>query len=177
MKKTLLAVVLAAAPAFAFAGTCASPGGPITVGSDTTPQITGNSCTDGESASFGGGICSGALPFDPSTPVALYTVTVGATNSFNIVVEDTAPFNAAIALLNPGACGATAPCYGGANDANAAGGGETLPDGGGDFPNNIPAGNYLAAVFSTDSAPANCGAFTLRVSNVLPVQLQSFTVG
>ena len=170
--KKILAIALSLATPVAFAQTCAAPGGPITAGGTT---VTGNTC--GTDNGFGGGICTGSQGFDPATTVAIYAVQVGATNNFHITVQDTAPYNAAIALINPGACGPLAPCYAQGNDANAAGGGETLPDGGGNFPANIPAGTYYAAVFSFDSAPAGCGAFSMTVHPVLPVQLQSFTVG
>lgn len=176
MKKTLLAVALSfVMPVAAFAGTCAAPGTPISVGS-ATAQVAGTTC-GGDAATFGGGICSGSQAFDPSTPVGIYQVNVGATNDFNIVITDTAPYNSAIALIGPGACGPTAACYAQGNDANAAGGGETLPDGGAHFPANVAAGTYYAAVFSFDTGAANCGAFTMTIGPTLPVQLQSFTVG
>ena len=173
MKKILAIALSLAAPA-AFAGTCAAPGTPISAG-DTNPQVTGTTC--GADAGFGGGICSGSQAFDPSTTVAIFQVEVGATNDFNIQVSDTAPYNAAVALIGPGACGPTAPCYASGNDANAAGGGETLPDGGAHFPPNVAAGTYYAAVFSFDSAPNNCGQFSMTIGPTLPVTLQSFTVG
>lgn len=176
MKKVLLAVGLSCAmPAVALAGTCSAPGAPITQGSSTA-QVVGTTC-GGDAASFGGGICSGSQAFDPATPVGIYEVQVGATNDFNIVIEDTAPYNAAVALIGPGACGPTAPCYASGNDANAAGGGETLPDGGAHFPANVAAGTYYAAVFSFDSGAASCGQFKMTIGPTLPVQLQSFTVG
>ena len=168
--KKILAIALSLATPIAFAQTCAAPGGPITAGGTT---VTGNTC--GTDNGFGGGICTGSQVFDPSTTVAIYAVQVGATNSFHITVEDTAPYNAAIALLGPAACGFAAPCVA-ANDANAAGGGETLPEGGGNFP-TLAAGTYYAAVFSTESGSAGCGQFSMTVHPVLPVQLQSFTVG
>lgn len=170
--KKILAVALCLATPVAFAGTCAVPGTAITVGGTT---VTGDSCS-GADTGFGGGICSGSQVFDPATPVAIYEVDVGATNSFNIIVADTAPFNAAIALIGPGACGPTAACAAQGNDANAAGGGETLPDGGGNFA-TLAAGVYYAAVFSFDSGAAGCGAYSMTVNPTLPVQLQSFTVG
>lgn len=174
MKKILAIALSLAAPA-AFAGTCAAPGPAITVGSNTAQIVDASSC--GTDAGFGGAICSGSQFFDPATTVAIYQIDVGATNEFNIIIADTAPYNAAVALLAPGACGPTAPCFASGNDANAAGGGETLPDGGADFPPNAPAGSYFAAVFSFDSAPGNCGTFSMTVTPTLPVSLQSFTVG
>lgn len=175
MKKALLAVALSCAmPAIAFAGTCAAPGTPITQGANA---VTGTTC-GGDAATFGGGICSGSQAFDPATPVAIYQIEVGATNNFNLVISGAgAAFNPAIALIAPGACGPTAPCYASGNDANGAGQGETLPDGGAMFPENIPAGSYYAAVFSFESGSASCGDFTLTAAPTLPVKLQSFTVG
>jgi hypothetical protein len=170
--KKILAVALCFATPVAFAGTCAAPGAPITQGGT---HIDGTTC--GADATFGGGICSGSQFFDPTTPVGIYQIEVGATNDFNLVVTDTAPYNAAIALIGPGSCGPVAPCFASGNDANAAGGGETLPDGGVHFAPNIAAGTYYAAVFSFDSGPAGCGAFGMDVGPTLPVQLQSFTVG
>lgn len=174
MKKTLLAIALCSlAPVVAFAGTCEAPGTPIT---QSANSVSGTTCTGGD-ATFGGGICSGSQAFDPATPVAIYAIQVGATNDFNLTVADSGGFNAAVALIAPGACGPTAPCYAQGNDANAAGGGETLPDGGAHFPANIPSGTYYAAVFSFDSGASSCGQFTLTAAPTLPVQLQSFTVG
>lgn len=169
--KKILAVALSLTASSAFAGTCADPGAPITTGGTS---VSGTTC--GADAGFGGAICSGSQFFDPATTVAIYEVQVGATNDFNVEVTDTAPYNAAVALINPGTCGPTAACYASGNDANAAGGGETLPDGGVNFPANIPAGSYYAAVFSFDSGPAGCGAFSMTVNPVLPVQLQSFSI-
>lgn len=165
--KNVLAIALCLATPAAFAQTCAAPGGPVT--QPTT--VTGNTCT-GADATFGGSICS-SQAITSGTPVAIYALTVGATNAFSIAVTDTAPFDSALALIGPGACSNATSCVD-SNDANAAGGGETLPQTG-SFAQQA-AGTYYAAVFSFNAGAAACGAFSMTVNPTLPVQLTNFSI-
>lgn len=173
MKNTLV-FALSLLATSAHAGTCAAPGPPLS-GGDGMPAVSGTTC--GADSTFGGAICTGSQPFHPTTTVAIYELIVGSSNDFELSVQDTAPYNAAVALIGPGACGPTAPCYAAGSDASPAGGGEYLPEGGGHFPPNIPAGSYYAAIFSFDVPPNNCGEFYMIAFPYLPVELQSFTVG
>lgn len=171
--KKVLAIALCFATPVAFAQTCATPGGPAN-GGNAPFVASGNTCTSGQAdLTFGGSICSGQN-ITSGTPVAIYQVTVGATNAFHLSVTDTAPFDSALALIGPGACSSATGCVD-SNDANAAGGGENLPDGGGNFATQ-GAGTYYAAVFSFNAGANACGAYTLTIHPTLPVELKSFSI-
>lgn len=170
--KKLIAVALCIATPAAFAQTCGAPGGPAT-GANTPFTVSGNTCTAGQAdTGFGGSICSGQN-ITSGTPVAIYAVTVGATNGFNFSVTDTAPFDSALALIGPGSCANSTGCVD-SNDANAAGGGERLPAAG-NFPQQSQ-GTYYAAVFSFNAGTAACGAYTLTINPTLPVELKNFSI-
>lgn len=170
MKNLLAACAISLFAPVAFAQTCAAPGGPVATAPTT---VSGNTCTAGTAdATFGGSICSGQT-ITSGTPVAIYAVTLGATNGFFMANTDTAPFDSALALIGPGACANSTGCVD-SNDNNAAGGGERLPQAG-NFPQQT-AGTYYAAVFSFNTGAAACGAYSLTINPTLPVELKSFAI-
>lgn len=166
MKKLCAVVFAALVSPVAFAQTCGAPGGPLTVAG--TP-ITGDSC--GGSNEFSQ-ICGGGLTAGGASRT--YQVQVGAGNSFTVTLTPTnASYDAAVFLVGPNACGATAPCAPGGDADNAGpGAAESIVLSG------LAAGTYYIVVSSTNlSDPGgSCGPFSLNITGTLPVEVQSFSV-
>ena len=171
MKKLLTACIISLFAPVAFAQTCAAPGGPAT-GANTPYTTTGTTC-GADTTSFGTSYCAGGI-VTPGAPAAVVQVNLGATNGFNVsMTTSTATFNPAIFLVGPTTCGSTAACVD-SNDANGAGMGEVLPSAGTNIAQQ-PAGTYYVVISSTTSA-SDCGAYSLTVNPVLPVELKTFSI-
>ncbi|MEP6605876.1 MAG: hypothetical protein ABJA60_07130 [Nitrosospira sp.] len=174
MKKVLIASLLAVCAPAAFAQTCTAPAGPANSGNVpfTTPAI--DTCTAGDSTSFGSSICGGQVM--QNQPVAIVQVDAGATNAFTVnVATTTAGFDPAVYLIGPGACGPATACAD-SNDANGPGATESLPSVGATL--TVAAGTYYLAVGTTNSGPGivGCGSVTITVNPTLPVELKNFSI-
>jgi hypothetical protein len=157
-----LAAVISA-PA-AFAQTCASPGGPVTV----SPSSFQSTCTAVDEFDS---ICGGSVSAIGTS--AVYQVNVGSPNAFSITVTpNSAGYDHAIFLIGPG-CAQTANCVA---DADNAGPGAaetvTIPNAGTPV---LAAGIYYLVIDSTSSA-AGCVPSTVDVTGTLPVSLKNFSV-
>lgn len=164
---------------FAFAQSCATPGGPIA----TFPfNASGNTCSGGAVDEFGA-VCGGGII--SAGPSDVYQFTIGPSpvaqpnavrnHQLILTVTPSGGYDTAIYLVGPGACAQTTGCPAG-GDADNAGpnGAETItilvP----------PPGTYYVVVDSTASgstAPA-CGPYTLSFLNPSsdPVELRNFSV-
>lgn len=151
------------APA-AFAQTCASPGGPVSV-SPSSFQSTCNATDEFDS------ICGGSVSAIGTS--AVYQVNVGSPNNFSITVTPSVgTYDHAIFLIGP-TCAQTANCFADADNAGP-GAAEVLT-----IPNaltpTLPAGTYFLVIDSTSSA-VGCVPSTVSVTGTLPVALKNFSV-
>ena len=172
MKNLLAACVISLFAPVAFAQTCAQPAGPVS-GADALPRtVTGTTC-GADTTSFGTSYCTGGV-VTPGAPASVVQLTLGAENHFTATVSTTtASFNPALFLVGPGTCGSAAGCPD-LNDAGGPGANESLPSSGTETAQQ-PAGTYYLVISSTTSA-ADCGEYSLSVTETLPVALKSFSI-
>ena len=156
-----LATVLAAP--MAFAQTCASPGAPSPITAAPANFVSACTATDEFNS-----ICGGSVTATGTS--AVYSIQVGAVNTFTITVTPTVgTYDQAIFLIGPTTCLQTTPCVADADNAGP-GAAEVL-----DPTDNLPAGTYYLVIDST-AGPTGCVPSNVAITTILPVSLKNFSV-
>jgi len=165
----LIAGCLLGVGSTAFAATCSNIQTPVIDSSNQAGPFSGNSCGNNAAFNGAGTFCGGVSYGNFGTDV--WQVTLGAAQNFSFSVTSAA-FVPDIALIS-GACADNASCVNG-TDYSTGTGTATAPNAG-TYSGN-PAGTYFIFITDSTAAGAQCGAYNLAITGVLPVKLQDFSI-